>query len=220
MRALVFGASGMIGGGVLRECLEEPRVESVLSVGRRTVGLTHPKLDELIRADLFDLAPIAHRLEGCDACFYCLGVSSAGMDERAYRRITLDLTVAVAGALERASPGIVVCFVSGQGSDGSGRSRVMWARVKGEAENALLDGPLDAYVLRPGFVQPMKGVRSATRLYRLLYGVTLPLFPVVRRLFPRNVTTTTTLGRAMLRVAADGWPKRILETRDINEAGA
>ncbi len=220
MRALVFGASGMIGGGVLRECLEDPRVASVLSVGRRTTGLTHPKLDELIQADLFDLAPVAHRLEGCDACFYCLGVSSAGMDERAYRRITLDLTLSVAGALERASPGIVVCFVSGQGSDGTGQSRVMWARVKGEAENAFLDGPLDAYVLRPGFVQPMKGVRSATRLYRLLYGVALPLFPVLRRLSPGNVTTTTTIGRAMLRIASDGWPKRILETRDINEAGA
>jgi len=220
MNVLVFGASGMIGGGVLLECLEDPRVESVLSVGRRPSGLAHPKLDELIRADMFELAPLADRLEGYDACFYCVGVSSAGMSENAYRRITCDLTVSVAAVLERTSPEIVVCFVSGQGSDGTGTSRLMWARVKGEAENALLQGPLDAYVLRPGFVQPMRGVRSATPLYRALYGVTLPLFPVLRRLFPRNVTTTTTIGRAMLRIASKGFPRRILETRDINEAGA
>jgi uncharacterized protein YbjT (DUF2867 family) len=217
---MVFGASGMIGGGVLRECLEDPRVTSVLCVGRRSSGLAHPKLDELIRSDLFDLAPVAQRLEGYDACFYCVGVSSAGTSEEAYRRITLGLTVSVAAVLERASPGIVVCFVSGLGSDGTGTSRVMWARVKGEAENSLLEGTLDAYVLRPGFVQPMKGVRSATPLYRALYGVAGPLFPVLRRLFPASVTTTATVGRAMLRIASGGWPKRVLETRDINEAGA
>lgn len=219
MNVVVFGSSGMIGGGVLRECLEDPRVEAVLSVGRRPSGLTHPKLAELIRSDLFDLAPVADRLEGYDACFYCVGVSSAGMSEDVYRRITRDLTVSVAAVLERTSPGIVVCFVSGQGSDGTRTSRVMWARVKGEAENALLEGPLDAYVLRPGFVQPMKGVRSATTLYRVLYTVTSPLFPILRRLFPGNVTTTVAIGRAMLRIATEGFPKRILETGDINEAG-
>jgi len=206
----------MVGGAVLLECLEDARVESVLAVGRRASGLTHPKLRELIHADLFGLEAVADDLRGYDACFYCVGVSSMGLDEAQYRRVTLDLTVAVVGVLTRLNPGIELCFVSGQGTDGSGRGRVMWARVKGEAENHLLALPQDAYVFRPGFIQPLKGVRSATPIYRALYTVTAPLYPVLRRLFPGGVTTSVNLGRAMINAVASGYPKRVLENRDIN----
>jgi uncharacterized protein YbjT (DUF2867 family) len=220
MRVVTFGATGMVGSGVLLECLEDDQVESVLVVGRRSCGRAHAKLDEIVQSDLFDLDPVADRLAGYDACFYCLGVSSAGMSEADYRRITYDLTVAVVDALVRANPDLKVCFVSGQGTDGTASGRVMWARVKGEAENYLLGLPFDAYMFRPGFIQPLKGVRSQTALYQTLYTVARPLYPVLRRLFPDSVTTSVVLGRAMIRAAARGYRKRVLETADINELGS
>lgn len=206
----------MVGGGVLRECLDDVRVDSVLVVGRRGAGLAHPKLRELIVSDLFDLDASAGDLGGYDACFYSVGVSSVGMSEADYRRITLDLTVAVLDVLTRASPTIKVCFVSGQGSDGTGRARAMWARMKGEAENHVLALPQDAYVFRPGFIQPLKGVRSATPIYRALYTLTAPLYPVLHRLFPGGVTTSVNVGRAMINAVTRGYSKRILDNRDIN----
>lgn len=166
MRVVVFGANGMVGGGVLRECLEDPDIESVLAVGRRACGLTHPKLRELIHADLFDLQSVSGELAGYDACFYCLGVSSAGMGEAEYRRVTYDLTVAVVEVLVEMNPAIKLCFVSGQGTDGSASGRTMWARVKGEAENYLFALPLEAYMFRPGYIQPMKGYAPAPRSTR------------------------------------------------------
>lgn len=220
MRAVVFGATGMIGSGVLLECLEDPGVESVLAVGRRSSGRSHPKLSELIHADLFDLETVVDRLAGYDACFYCLGVSSAGMSEAEYRRITYDLTVAVMDVMVAASPSVTICFVSGQGTDSSERGRVMWARVKGEAENFVLGLPAKSYVFRPGFIQPMKGVRSGTAIYQALYSVLRPVTPLLRRLFPGFVTTTVEVGRAMILAVSRGYPKRIVETRDINELAA
>lgn len=220
VRVMVFGANGMVGSGVLLECLEDPRVESVLAVGRRSSGRTHPKLQELVRPDLFDLAAAAEELRGYDACFYCLGVSSAGLSEEEYRRITYDLTVAVVDVLVRENPHVTICFVSGQGTDGSGTGRTMWARVKGEAENHLLGLPQEAYMFRPGYIQPMKGVRSGTRLYHAVYTVVGPLYPLLKRLFPGGVTTTVAVGKAMINAVTRGAPKRILETRDINELAA
>lgn len=216
MRVIMFGASGMVGGGVLLECLEDARIERVLAVGRRSLGLAHPKLHELVLPDLFDLEAAAGELRGYDACFYCLGVSSAGMSEADYRRLTYDLTVVVAETLERVSPGIEWCFVSGRGTDGTASGRVMWARVKGEAENYLLALPQETYMFRPGFIQPMKGVRSRTRIYRALYAVLGPVSPLLRRLFPGAVTTSVNVGRAMIRAVTQGYPKRVLETEDIN----
>jgi uncharacterized protein YbjT (DUF2867 family) len=219
MKVILFGATGMVGQGALRECLRDDRVERVLVVGRSPVGTTDPKLREILRSDLFDLTPVAEDLTGYDACFFCLGVSSAGMQEAEYRRVTHDLTLAVATVLARRQPGMAFLYVSGAGTDSSEHGRSMWARVKGTTENALLALPLRTFLLRPGYIQPMHGATSKTRLYSVIYRVVGPLYPVLRRLFPRYVTTTETLGRAMIAVAQRGAPTGVLENPAINAAG-
>lgn len=213
MNVIVFGATGMIGGGVLTECLEDARVQSVLAIGRSSCGVRHPKLRELILSDLFDYSDATADLRGYDACFFCLGVSAAGMTEVAYRRVTHDLTIAAATALAELNPHLTLCYFSGQGTE---RGRFMWARIKGATENRLLQMPISTYMFRAGFIQPLKGVQSRTRLYRLFYCLSEPLFPVLRRLFPRHVTTSVNIGKAMILVALSGYPMRILETHDIN----
>ena len=221
MKVVLFGASGMVGGGALIECLEDSRVESVLVVGRRGCGVIHPKFSEVLHRDFFDYAALEPRFAACDACFFCLGVSSAGMSEEAYSRSTYDLTLAAAQAMARANPCLTFCYVSGAGTDGTERGRVMWARVKGRTENALLALPFRrAYMLRPAYIHPVKGVRSKTALYRAFYAVLGPLYPVLRRLLPAYVTTTEVLGRALIRLAAEGSDRRVLETEDINRLGA
>ena len=219
MRVLLFGGSGMVGSGVLVECLEDDDVEAVVSVGRSPSGREHEKLTEIVHADLFDLSSIEDRLVDFDACFYCLGVSSAGMSEDAYRRITVRLTRAILDAVVEANPRITICFVSGQGTDSSEKGRVMWARVKGEAENYVRSLPVRSYVFRPGFIQPLKGVRSKTALYEALYTVMAPLSPLLRRLFPGAVTTTVAVGQAMLHVVRHHPESTVLETRDIQRLG-
>jgi uncharacterized protein YbjT (DUF2867 family) len=218
VKVILFGASGMIGQAVLRECLADDRVDSVLSVGRSPVGVEHAKLRELAHRDFADYGAIEDELVGYDACFFCLGVSSAGMSEADYRRVTYDYTVAAARCLAGVNPGMVFVYVSGAGTDGTERGRSMWARVKGATENTLLELPLTAYMFRPGYIQPMDGITSRTTWYRLAYAVGAPLYPVLRRLFPRYVTTTRDLARAMLNVATRGAPARVLETDDINAA--
>ena len=221
MNVLIFGATGMIGSGVLHEALEDPGVDSVRVIGRSPTGKTHPKLTEIIHDDFFDYSSLPDRLTDVDACLFCLGVSSAGMSEPDYHRLTYDLTLAAAEALLALNPGMVFCYVSGQGTDSSERGRWMWARVKGKIENRLLSMPFrGAYNFRPGFIQPMKGVRSKTKLYAIAYGIVGPLYPVLRRLFPGGVTDSVTVGRAMLRVARDGFERGILEGADINRVGA
>jgi uncharacterized protein YbjT (DUF2867 family) len=219
MRVIVFGATGMVGQAALRECLLDPGVERVLAVGRSPTGQTHEKLRELVHADLTDYTQIAGELAGYDACFFCLGISSAGMSEADYRRVTVDIAVAAARTLVQVSPGMTFIFVSGTGADATGKSRTMWARVKGEAENAILALPFKAaYVFRPAFIRPMHGITSRTRSYRILYAIVRPVVPLVAALFPGQVTTTERLGRAMLNVARNGAPKRTLESPDINAA--
>jgi uncharacterized protein YbjT (DUF2867 family) len=216
MKVILFGASGMVGQGALRECLADPDVERVLSVGRSATGQQHPKLREIVHSNLLELAPIEPDLAGYDACFYCLGVSSAGMSEERYTSITYDLTMVVAGTLLKLNRGMTFIFVSGMGTDSTERGRSMWARVKGKTENALLMHPFKGvYMFRPGAIIPMHGVKSKTGWYNTMYAVTKPLFPVLRRFFPGLVTTTEQVGRAMLRVAKSGYPKRILEGSDI-----
>jgi uncharacterized protein YbjT (DUF2867 family) len=218
MKVILFGATGMIGSGVLIECLEDQRISAVLVVGRSPCGRSDPKLREVIRSDFFDYSDIETDLANFDACFFCLGVSAAGMNEQEYTRLTYDLTIAVAEVLVRLNPGMTFCYVSGQGTDSSERGRFMWARVKGKTENQLQRMPLSAFMFRPGIVQPLRGVRSKTRLYQAFYTVLGPLMPLFRRLLPRHMTTTENIGRAMIRVAASGYPKSILENPDIDAA--
>ncbi len=220
MKIILFGATGMVGQGVLRECLLDPAVEAVLVVGRTATGQRHGKLTELRHRDFLDFSTVEDQFAGYDACCFCLGVSSAGMSEDEYRRITYDFTMAAASSMAKQNPDITFIYVSGAGTDSSERGRAMWARVKGRTENALLQLPLRAYMFRPGYIQPVHGVTSKTRLYRLLYAVTTPLYPVLRRLMPNQVTTTEQLGRAMIRVAQRGADKRILYNRDINALSA
>ncbi|WIY03168.1 epimerase [Amycolatopsis mongoliensis] len=213
MRVVLFGATGMVGQGVLRECLLDERVEAVLAVGRSPVGTEHPKLTELLCEDLFTLEPIT----GYDTCFYCLGVSSVGVAPEEYERITYQLTLSVAGKLPEGSTFV---YVSGAGTDSTERGRVRWARVKGATENALAKLPLRTFSFRPGYIQPLHGITSKTRLYRTLYRVATPLYPVLRRLFPGFVTTNQELGLAMLEVAGNGYEKPVLENSDIVTAAA
>ena len=219
MNAVIFGASGMVGDGVLYECLADSRVTSVLAIGRSALGITHPKLRELLRTDFLAYDDLAGEFKNIEACFFCLGVSAAGMSEADYRRLTFDLTVAAGHALAAAHPGATFCYVSGEGTDSSAKGRTMWARVKGETENALLALPLNAFMFRPGFIRPRAGKASKTLLYRAIYAVIAPLYPVLKFVAGSHVTTTENLGRAMIAVAAVGYPKRILENPDINALG-
>ncbi len=216
MNVLLFGATGMVGQGVLRECLLDPAVDSVVAIGRAPSGRLHSKLREILHGDFTDYKPIESQLTGCDACFFSLGVTSAGKTEEQYTRITYDFTMSAAETLARLNPGMTFVFVTGLGTDSSEKGRVMWARVKGRTENALLRLPFKAaHMFRPGFIEPRFGVLSRTGWYRAAYAVTRPLFPVLRGLFPNHVLATDEIGRAMLIVARDGAPKPVLEARDI-----
>ncbi|OLD17883.1 MAG: epimerase [Acidobacteria bacterium 13_1_40CM_3_65_5] len=217
MNVLLFGATGMIGQGVLREALLDPDVERVVAVGRSATDQQHPKLRDLVVRDVADLTGVESELAGFDACFFCLGVSSAGMSEERYTRVTFDLTLAVAATLARLNPQMTFVYVSGMGTDSTERGRVMWARVKGRTENALLRQPFKAaYMVRPGVIIPLHGIRSKTMWYRLLYAATQPLYPVVKAVAPNAVTTTEQMGRAMLALVRRGYATPILETKDIN----
>ena len=207
----------MVGAGVLLECLEDSRVQSVLAIGRSPTGRTHPKLREILRADFFNYDDLRSEFASCDACFFCLGVTSVGLDEAAYTHLTYDLTTAAARAMAAVNPNMTFCYVSGVGTDSTGRGRTMWARVKGKTENAILALPFKAaFMFRPGFIQPVKGVRSKTAWYQAAYTVLGPIASVLLRLAPNQVTTTARLGRAMIRVAHGGFDTRILHAREIN----
>jgi uncharacterized protein YbjT (DUF2867 family) len=207
----------MVGQGVLRECLLDPEIAEVLAIGRSATGQQHAKLRELVRDDLFDLSDIAPSLAGYDACFFCLGVSAMGMKEAEYRRVTYDLTMSVARILAQQNPAMTFLYVSGAGTDSSERGRTMWARVKGKTEDDLLRLPFAAaYMLRPGYIQPMHGIRSKTGWYQALYTVVAPTYPLWKALFGKYVTTTEDLGRAMIKIAKRGASKRVLENQDIN----
>lgn len=217
MKVLIFGATGMVGQGVLRECLAAPDVTAVQTVGRSATGVRHAKLREVVRPDLADLAPLAGELGGFDACFFCLGVSAFRMPEAEYTRLTYDLTMGIAQVLAPINPAMVFIYVSGTGTDSSEQGRMMWARVKGRTENALQRLPFRAvYLFRPGAIVPMNGERPRAAAYRVLGPVLMPLLPLARRLFPDAVTTTEAMGRAMLNAVRCGAPQPILEPRDIN----
>ena len=208
----------MVGQGVLRECLLASDVEAVRTVGRTATGVPHTKLHETVVPDLFDVGAYEGELTGFDACFFCLGVSSAGMMEEAYTRLTYELTMRVGEALARLTPSMIFVYVSGAGTDSSEHGRTMWARVKGRLENALLRLPFRAaYMFRPGVIVPLHGIRSKTKAYRILYVLLKPVLPLVWRAFPNQVVTTEELGRAMLIVARHGALKRVLETQNLRD---
>jgi uncharacterized protein YbjT (DUF2867 family) len=220
MNVLILGASGMVGQGVLRECLLDGGVARVVVLGRTPTGQAHPKLREVVQADLLDLSTVEDQLTGLDACFYCVGASAAGLTEEEYTRINHTMTLVVAETLARLDPDLTFVYVSGAGTDSTERGRVMWARVKGRTENALLRFPFKAaYMLRPGLIVPMHGVRSKTALYRTFYTVLGPLLPVLKALFPRSIVTTEQVGRVMLRLARSGYSKHVLEANDIADLG-
>ena len=222
MRVIIFGATGMVGKGVLLECLDAARIDRVLLVSRHPIDVSHPKLREIVHQDFFDFVSIQSQFADADACFFCLGVSSVGMSEREYHRLTYDLTLAAATALASvAAPRLTFCYVSGEGTDSTERGPAAWARTKGKTENALLRLPFKAaFMFRPGYIQPLKGIRSKTRWYQAIYDVIGPFYPLFRRLLPRYVTTTVNIGRAMIQVAATGYSKQILSSADINQLSA
>ena len=221
MNVLIFGATGMVGQAVLRESIRAADVEIVQTVGRTPTAQTHSKLRELVHANLWDLTSVEPQLTGFDACFFCLGVSSPGMSEADYTRLTYDLTVAVATVLARLNPTMTFVYVSGAGTDSSESSRQMWPRVKGRTENALRRLPFKGvYLFRPGIIQPLHGIQSKTASYRIFYSLTSPLLPLLRRVLPNQILTTEQMGRAMLTVARDGWSEAVLESRDIRRAAA
>ncbi len=220
MRVILFGASGMVGQAVLRACLADAGVEAVLAVVRSPLGVKHAKLRELVWKDFYDFSGAATELSGYDACLFCLGVSSVGMKEEEYRRVTFDLTMAAATVLSERSPQMTFIYISGAGTDSTERKSVMWARVKGETENALLRLPFRrAYMFRPGYIQPVDGVRSKVGWYRVVYALMGPMFPVLGKIFPKHVTTSARVGRAMLKVAREGFASPVVEEAEINQLG-
>lgn len=217
MKAILFGATGMVGQGVLRECLIDGGVTEVLSVGRSASGVQHAKLREILHQDFTDFSKIESELAGYDACFFCLGVSSIGMDPKRYRHLTYDVTMTAAKTLARLNPGMVFTYVTGKGTDSTEQGRLRWARVKGKTENDLLKLPFKAaYMFRPSGIQPLHGVTSKTRWINAVYALTAPLLSWMVRHTPNQMTTSEQLGRAMIKVARDGYPKPILESVDIN----
>ncbi|GHE41716.1 NAD-dependent epimerase/dehydratase family protein [Streptomyces capitiformicae] len=219
MRVVIFGASGMIGQGVLRACLLDPQVDSVLLVVRRLLDVDHPKVRQVVHTDFTDFMAVRGEFEHLDACFYCAGVSSAGRSEEEYSRITHDHTLAAADAVSAANPSLTFTFVSGEGASESSRSA--WARVLGRAENELLGMPFNSYVFRPAYIRPRNGAVSQTPAYRLTYRLTSWLYPLLHRLAPSHTTTTEHLGRAMIAVVhLQGSAPAVLHSPDINRLGA
>jgi uncharacterized protein YbjT (DUF2867 family) len=211
LSVIITGSTGMVGEGVLLECLDNPEVEKVLVINRRPLGRSHPKLQEIIHSDFFDLMAIEPQLAGYDACFFCLGVSSVGMKKQIYQHLTYDLTLNFAQALARQNADPAFCYVTGAGTDSSEKGRIAWARVKGATENALLRLFKRACMFRPGFMKPTAGQRNVNPYYKYVGW----LYPISRALFPGGVCTIREVGRAMVNAASKGAPKHILEVKDI-----
>jgi uncharacterized protein YbjT (DUF2867 family) len=213
IKAIITGATGMVGEAVLLECLANPAVERVLVINRKPGGVSHAKLREIIHADFFNLAPVAQQLTGYDACFFCLGVSSVGMDAAQYKHVTYDLTLGVGQVLAKANPDMTFCYVTGKGTDSSEQGRIAWARVKGATENALMRLFTRAYMFRPAFMKATPGQKRLNPFYKYLAWI----YPIGRALFPGSFCTLQEVGRAMINAASKGYPKHILDVKDIVE---
>ena len=215
IKAIITGATGMVGEGILHECLQNPEVESVLVINRKPCGVQHPKLKEIIHKDFFDLTQIEDQLRDYNTCYFCAGVSSVGMKEDAYKRITYDLTMNFATTLLKINPNFNFMYVSGTGTDSTEKGKVSWARVKGKTENDLLKLSFkSAYMYRPGYIQPIKGLKNTYTAYKVL----APFYPVFKILFPKYVCRLDDLGKSMINVTLNGYEKPVLECKDITSS--
>lgn len=216
MKVIIFGVTGMVGQSALRECLLDDRVQEILTIGRTRMALQHKKIRQIELTNVADLSAIENEITGFEACFFCLGISSAGMKEDEYRRVTYDITLSVAKTLSRLNPQMTFIYVSGSGTDSSEERRSMWARVKGKTENALLQLPFKAaYMFRPGVILPLYGVKSKTKVYQLLYNVMKPFHPLLSRL--NGVITSEQLGKTMIQVAVNGYTTPIIESNELKK---
>ena len=217
IKAIIFGSSGMIGKGLLRECLRNPKIESILAINRQPCNLRYTILKEIIHENFFDISALTEDLKGYNTCFFCLGVSAMGLSENDYNKITYDLTIYIAETLLKINKEMTFCYISAAGADSSEKGRIMWARVKGKTENALLKMPFTkAYMFRPGYIQPMIGIKSKTKLYNKLYSITKPFYFILRR-FKSFVTNSEALSSSMINAVAKGYEKNILKSSDINK---
>ena len=217
MKAIITGATGMVGKGVLLECLDHEQVSEVLVIGRNPVDVKHPKLKELIHKDFSNFSGISAEFKGYDACFFCMGVSSVGMKEADYKRLTYDLTLALARELVRLNPEeMTFTYVSGVGTDSTEKGRTMWARVKGKTENDLLSlGFKQAFMFRPGAIIPLRGIKSRTKNYQFMYDYFTWLLRLIKAISPNSIVTTTQIGLAMINSVLKGYPENILHPKDI-----
>lgn len=212
IKTIITGATGMVGGGVLHECLKSADIEEVLVVGRKSCGVSHPKLKEILHLDFFDLRAIENQLRGFDACFFCLGVSMIGISNEEYKKLTYDLTMNFAETLLQSNPGMTFCYVSGAGTDSTEKGRLAWARVKGKTENDLFKFPLKSvYAFRPGFLKPTAGLKNTSKLYDYLNWS----YPILRAILTKYASTLEELGKAMINIATKGYEKQIIEVEDI-----
>jgi len=214
LNVIITGATGMVGKAVLLECLDHPEVESILVVNRKSINLSHPKLKEVLHTDFFNLSPIQDKLKGYNACFFCLGVSSMGLNETEYHHLTYNLTVHFAETLKAVSNNVIFNYVSGSGTDSTEKGKIMWARVKGKTENKILSMFKQAYMFRPGAILPEKGVKSKVKTYNVLYAIISPFFSLLKKM--ESITTSSKVGQAMINSVLNGYAKKHLENTDIN----
>jgi hypothetical protein len=220
IRTIIFGSTGMIGQGVLKECIDDPNVESILLINRSPLHIQNAKIKEIIHKDFYDFSPLVNEFSGYDTCLFCLGITSVGMKEADYHKVTYDIAVKAAEALLATGKDFTFCYISGAGTDSTEKGKRMWARVKGKLENKLLSMPFkNVYMFRPGYIQPRKGIRSKTKWYNAVYLIFKPLYLLLKP-FNSLVTDTTAMGKAMINAAVKGYPKKIIEVRDINLLGA
>jgi hypothetical protein len=216
MKVIVTGATGMVGKGILLECLDDSIITEVVSISRRTIGIEHDKLKEILHSDFSEFNTIKDQLSEFDAAFLCMGVSAAGMDEAEYSKLTYDFTMSLANTLREMSPNLTLTYVSGQGTDSTEKGKTMWARVKGKLENDLLAlGFKGAYMFRPGVIIPLRGIRSGTKMYQFFYDYLIWLIKLMKLLFPNSIVNTTQMGKSMIQVAKEGYAQNILDPKDI-----
>ena len=213
---IITGATGMVGKGVLLECLDHKDIREVLAIGRNSMGVEHPNLNELIHKDFTDFSDFRNQLSGYDACYFCLGISAAGLKEEQYKKITYDFTLALANTLLELNSEMTFIYVSGEGTDSSEKGRMMWARVKGKTENDLLNlGFKQAYMFRPGAIIPLRGIKSRTKSYQFMYDYFLWLVKGIKAIAPNSVVNTTQIGLAMINAMLRGYDKKVLKPKDI-----